>query len=130
MTINGFTTRESLPAIPGINNRDLQPLGHGLYGKVVTVTPQMAKMWLDLHNTDNFRKPTNSSIDQYAEDMRDGRWQLNGESIVFSDDGVLLNGQNRLYACVRSQANVHINVVVGPPHTEEIDGLHRRCTSS
>lgn len=49
-------------------------------------------------------------VDQYARDMRAGRWLTTGEPIQVADDGTLLNGQHRLLAIV--QANVAITLLV------------------
>lgn len=52
-------------------------------------------------NTHNRRKDK-KSIATYAACMRNGKWMLNGEPIIISDTNVILDGQNRLYACVEA----------------------------
>jgi hypothetical protein len=75
---------------------------------VVLVTPAMAAEWL-IRNTHN-RTAKAKAIARYAADMVAGRWHLNGETIKFSADGTLLDGQNRLMACV--EAGVPFRTVV------------------
>lgn len=84
-----------------------------LKAKVETITPEIAKEYLK-KNTANYRKLTTLSwykIDQYAEAMKAGKWQLNGEAITFGKNGVLKNGQHRLAAIIRAGVPVKILVV-------------------
>lgn len=76
--------------------------------EVVTVTPKLAKEWLT-HNKCN-RTIREQWCLKLASDMRNGRWQFNGETIKFSISGDLLDGQHRLEACIR--ANVPFETVV------------------
>ena len=64
------------------------------------VTPDRAKSWLEDWNTDNYRPLLAARAQRHALEMKQGRWTLNGESIKFSADGTLLDGQHRLMACV------------------------------
>jgi hypothetical protein len=75
------------------------------------VTPEMAKRWLDA-NTKN-RKPTDGHWLEIAIDMEQCRWKYNGASIKFGKDGVLLDGQHRLMACVESRTPFDTDVVFG-----------------
>lgn len=78
---------------------------------VVNVTPALAQAWLE-HNTGN-RKYKDREIDRYARDMAAGRWKLTGESIKFSRELRLLDGQNRLAAVIKSGATVPMFVTRG-----------------
>lgn len=78
---------------------------------VVLVTPELAEEWLS-KNTHN-RNLRREEINAYARDMADGNWHFTGETIVFSDDDVLLDGQNRLHAVVKSDTPVTMLVVWG-----------------
>lgn len=62
---------------------------------VETITPEKALEMLK-QNTDNYRKLRRDVVKRYAEDILAGRWEVNGESIVFNEDGILVNGQHRL----------------------------------
>lgn len=75
------------------------------------ITPKAAHDLLGL-NTHN-RNPKKSAINAYARDMASGRWRFTGETIVVSDDGRLLDGQNRLQAVVKSAHPQWFLVVYG-----------------
>lgn len=78
--------------------------------KVMAVTPEIAKQWLKT-NTGNFRKLDMRRVTLYSKEMAAGQWQLNGETIKFDSDGMLLDGQHRLHAVVESGATVEMLVV-------------------
>lgn len=81
----------------------------------VLVTPSMASAYL-ASNTRN-RPLRKSRIERYASDMAAGRWQMNGETIIISDEGNLLNGQHRLEALVKAGVPVWMMVTTGVPET-------------
>ena len=72
------------------------------------ITPDTAKRMLET-NVQNRKKKRESIVAA----LNDGEWRLNGETIVFSDTGVLLDGQNRLAACVRADKPIYTIVVRG-----------------
>lgn len=83
----------------------------------VTVTPSLAKQWLG-KNADNNRSPKQGKIPSYARDMLSGRWNSDtGETIKFDEDGVLVDGQNRLLAVVQAGIAVDFDVARGLPRT-------------
>ncbi len=88
-------------SVPGINPR----------ADVLTVTPELAKEWLDrnVHN----RPIRKNKVVNYARDMQAGNWALNGEAVKFAIDGVLLDGQHRLHAIVAAGVPVQMLVVSG-----------------
>lgn len=65
------------------------------------VTPELAQEWLAERNTNN-RKMKSEAITRYAREMANGRWDPDASDIKFSRTGELLDGQNRLMACVRA----------------------------
>lgn len=67
----------------------------------VIVTPQEAALWLETKNSRN-RPVSESTVERYAQEMRDSKWANNGQNLIFGQSGQLLNGQHRLKACVRS----------------------------
>lgn len=75
---------------------------------VETVTPEQAAAWLKT-NVNN-RPIREHTVRQYANDMRAGRWRLNGDPIRFNDGSGLIDGQHRLTAVV--EAGVPIESVV------------------
>lgn len=88
---------------------------------VETITPSEASALLG-HNVHN-RNLRSSVVERYMRDMLNGGWIVNGEAIIISDEGVLLNGQHRLTACVRADVPFKTLVVRGviPSAFETID---------
>lgn len=72
-----------------------------MFSKVITVTPEQAREWLDTLNHRN-RPITQSTVDRYAYQIKSGTWKMNGEPIIFGVSKNLLNGQHRLKACVQA----------------------------
>jgi hypothetical protein len=80
--------------------------------RVVTYTPEIAAWVMDTYNEGNRpKKPMN--IKRYAEDMKNDKWGLTGDTIKFSDEGKLRDGQNRMMACVRSGSSFTSHTVFG-----------------
>ena len=69
--------------------------------EVQKIEPLEAKHILKHYNTNN-RKPSKLISGKYAKDMLGGNWKMTGQSISFSVDGKLIDGQHRLMACVES----------------------------
>jgi hypothetical protein len=78
----------------------------------MTITPEMARQWLADTNRKN-RPLSELKWMAYALDMLDGRWKYNGDAIRFGSDGVLLDGQHRLMACVEAGVAFESDVVFG-----------------
>ena len=76
------------------------------------ITPKMAEIMLGWNNRN--RPVSASTVKKYAEAMREGRWRYTGVPIVFSTHR-LLDGQNRLMACVESGQSIEALVVFGVP---------------
>lgn len=75
------------------------------------ITPAMAQDILS-RNTNN-RLPTASLVALLADEMRNGKFLYNGESIIIGNNGTLLDGQHRLLAIVSSGVSVYVNLVEG-----------------
>jgi hypothetical protein len=71
-----------------------------VYPVHMLITPELAAQWMK-HNTFN-RPLKHSRVKAYGEDMLAGRWKETGESIKLTPDGTLLDGQNRLQACIEA----------------------------
>lgn len=83
--------------------------------KVETIGPEKAKEYLkaNINNPRGNHSLSRSVVKRYAEDMKAGKWELNGEAIEFDEDGVLKNGQHRLAAIIVAGVEVKILVVRG-----------------
>lgn len=68
---------------------------------IMRITPDMAPSLLAM------RRPTakrnQPAVAAYAQSMRAGEWVLNGMPIILSRNGFLLDGVQRLYACIEAQ---------------------------
>ena len=76
-----------------------------------TITPAMAAEYLK-QNTRN-RPCLPGRIYDYANAMKRGEWAQNGDSIRFGSDGVLLDGQGRLRACIAAEMDFTTLVIRG-----------------
>ncbi|MDR0326981.1 MAG: hypothetical protein LBI05_01655 [Planctomycetaceae bacterium] len=80
---------------------------------IVNVTPSMARLWLDFNN---FNRPKNTeTVDKYVRQIRDGRWRLTHQGIAFTADGVLLDGQHRLFAIIECGFTLPMRVCLNEP---------------
>lgn len=70
----------------------------GVY--IVRVTPEAAASLLE-RNTLN-RHPKANAIERYAKSMREGKWRVTNQGLGISRSGVLVDGQNRLMACIEA----------------------------
>lgn len=77
--------------------------------EVRNITPKIAEQLLDLNKLN--RRIKESTISAYVKQMKAGKWRLTGESIKISNSKILLDGQHRLLAVVRSGATVPMLVI-------------------
>lgn len=82
-----------------------------VFGEAVTLTPELAASILE-RNPDN-RNILAGRVKNYADDIRAGRWALNGEPIVISQHGLLNDGQHRCAAVVESGEPIETVIVFG-----------------
>lgn len=86
--------------------------------RVRTITPALARDWLDPEKNRHNRSLTQAHIDGLARDMSAGVWQLTGEAIKWEGDpdaggALLLDGQHRLEAVAYSGVTIQSFVVTG-----------------
>lgn len=67
----------------------------------IFITAEMSRRWLRM-NIENNRPVNNDRVNQYARDMKAGNWKENGDTIKFTEDGQLIDGQHRLNACMQA----------------------------
>ena len=79
--------------------------------RIEVITPDVAGEYLAL-NTRN-RAIRKAHLEDLTKAMRAGAWVLNGQPIIFDDDGELIDGQHRLNACVASGSPFITYVVRG-----------------
>lgn len=80
---------------------------------IEVIGPTEAKEYLD-RNMNN-RPLKEGVVSKYVEDIQEGRFDFNGESIIFSNTGRLLDGQHRLEAVVRTGVELIFVVARGIP---------------
>jgi hypothetical protein len=86
----------------------------------------LARLWLKKNTHNRGLKP--ALIDRLTKQILLGEWELNGETIKFDTDGVLLDGQNRLHAIASAEVPCPSYVIFDLPHKaqETVDMGNRR----
>ena len=107
-TATAATTAAAVPTATAIQARHVQAKPSPNVARML-VTPTMATNWLDNANSRN-RPISQATVERYARDMRAGRWRLTHEGIAFDPNGVLLDGQHRLWAVVYAETPVEMHV--------------------
>lgn len=95
----------------------------------VLITPNVAAELMTL-NTNN-RKIKNRKISNYARDMRAEKWNADASDIKFDTYGQLLDGQNRLLACIEADVPFPTLVRTGldPAARDHVDTGAARTTA-
>jgi hypothetical protein len=85
------------------------------------ITPEDAERLLERNKKNRARKER--AIVMYSRMMKQGRWHITNQGIGFDRDGLLTDGQNRLYACLRAQTAFRTTLVTGmvPEAKEAVD---------
>lgn len=95
-----------------------QEVLEGMVARIELVTPDKANGWLERNLTN--RRMQKNRVLRLAKAMRNGEWNLNGQSIAFDYNGNMVDGQHRLQAVVKSQMPIWSVVVYGvPPEGQE-----------
>ena len=81
-----------------------------MHAQVVEITPELAREWLEMNGKN---RPINQAhVERLAEEMKGGRWKLNGDTICLNGSS-LIDGQHRLSAIVKAGVSVKTLVVTG-----------------
>lgn len=81
--------------------------------EIVTITPVLATLLLE-RNTKN-RPIAHGNVNVLERDAIEGRFEFNGESVIVSEDGSLIDGQHRCQAVVRTGVPIETVIVFGVP---------------
>jgi hypothetical protein len=84
--------------------------------RVIKVTPELAKMWLEASQVPN-RNISWPIVAQYARLMKEGKWRPTGDPIRLTERGVL-DGQKRLHAIIKAGVTIELVVL---DNAEEAD---------
>jgi hypothetical protein len=79
--------------------------------ELILISPSLAESMLG-HNKQN-RKISKTWVKTLAASMKAGQWQMNGQTIVFEENGRLADGQHRLLAIIESGVSLKFLVVRG-----------------
>ncbi len=82
--------------------------------KRMLITPEMAKAWLEKSTTHN-RNVGKTRLANIVNALKTGRWEFNGETMIFDENGNILDGHTRLTACAQSGVPLESLVVFGVP---------------
>lgn len=110
---------------------ELTCVPHRLRFDVIEVPPEVAKVMLKLNTPGpgkQNRRVKWHAVRGYAEDMRNDRWLLTGQPLIFDRNGIGIDLQHRLYACIEADKPFRVAVVRGvdPGAFMEIDAHTRR----
>jgi len=83
-------------------NPDKAPKNRRISTALVTITPELAAQLLERNTNTNQRKIRRSVVDKYVADMNAGNWKMTGQTISLGTSGRLIDGQQRLTACIES----------------------------
>ena len=84
-----------------------------------TITPERARA--DLKNAENIRDENKRKIGKYIEAMKKKKWEINGHTIKYYQDGVNFDGQNRLRACDKSNCSFQTFVSYGIKRGDDVN---------
>lgn len=79
--------------------------------EIENIGPAKAVKYMSMNHRN--RSLSERDITKYAREMSAGNWFMNGETIIFDEDGNLINGQHRLSAIIRSGVTIRVVVVRG-----------------
>jgi len=80
--------------------------------KLLTITPSLATEWLEQSQFDN-RRLDDAKVQGIARDIKEGRWNFDGNPIRFDLNGNVIDGQHRLWAIMASGQDVYAGVMHG-----------------
>lgn len=85
--------------------------------EIIYLTPELAQEFLS-KNYPKQRKITQRSVELYASDMKNGRWNWQAiDPIIFTDTGYMINGQTRCSACIMADATIKVLLIKGVPES-------------
>jgi hypothetical protein len=83
----------------------------GVASDLFTITPEMAEILIE--NNSLNRPMSDRHADDLGDQMKKGKWRRNGEAIIISIEGMILDGQHRLWACFKSKKEFETFVTRG-----------------
>lgn len=110
----------------GTERKAMDTAVKGMKTEIVLLTPELAAEWLEKNKMN--RKLRDKRVNYLATEMAAGRWYLNGGTFVFDTDGMMVDGQHRCHAVIKSGFSYAALVVrdVEPESRISIDDPLRR----
>jgi hypothetical protein len=81
------------------------------FSEVVELTPELAELLLQRNEAN--RPVRRGALSRYKADVVVGAWELNGEALKVSEDGLLNDGQHRCMAVIETGASIHTYITFG-----------------
>ena len=78
----------------------------------VDITPDEARFILQNFNNFN-RKASSVLVHKYSQDMSEGQWLENGETVKFAGTGEMLDGQHRLLGIIKANVTQRVTFCYG-----------------
>lgn len=124
-----FEAESDIENLAAESHPDVSRRNPRVRGYLVRITPSLAELMLET-NVRN-RRVSERHVDVLSQVLTARDMRLNGETIIFSSDGCLLDGQHRLLACVKAGVPFDGLVVFGisPKAFNTIDSGKSRGTS-
>ena len=85
----------------------------------IEITPEMAQKLID--SREKKRALVGVNVERLARAIRENKFRLNGEAIIVSDSGVLLDGSHRCTAVIKTKESIRAVVCVVPHDEAEKD---------
>ena len=98
----------------GLDSSKLVNIGDGMFTLTspASISASVANAWLKERNTEN-RKPKSTVVSRVKNDIVEGCWHVTHQGIAFRDDGILGDGQNRLFGIVHSGKSAKVRIFFG-----------------
>lgn len=99
--------------------------------EIVKITPEDAAELLESNTFNRTLRP--GKVSQYSNDMKAGRWKMDGAPIRFAWTGKMLDGQHRLWAVIEAGVPVEFLVVRGlEPDSQDVmdSGAGRKASDA
>lgn len=101
-----------------------------IFAEIRVITPEIAERLLEVNKKN--RHISDYLVRQIANDIIKGQWQLNGETVIVSREGLLNDGQNRLTAIILAGKPAESFMVFGVAHATRttVDMGRQRTTGN
>jgi len=94
---------------------------------LVDVTPELARQWLTYNRINRPARP--AVLRQYVRQIESGLWKRTHQGVAFTREGVLLDGQHRLFAIIQTGKTMTMLVFINEP-VENYEFIDCGCNRS